>query len=267
MSALKSLLSNPSRPSTNDSPDRQQPRLLPPLPLLSSSPITPRNIPHALHIPRIPNTSHPLRPKPKVVKDAPVFTRSATRGPLRYPPHIYPADQPASSSSTSPPKTKTTAKGRTRSSTSLSSASSSTSALSAPTTPAPTLASYHTSFSLFPPQAEIGLYPRHIPYNSEKQVYLGATGRDFFEVYQYTFRIPSAAFGGVGKNGKGVVTDDDGSGTGTGTGDEEDVNMLKGQGQDQGKTYTMLWDYNTGLVRTTPLFKCCGYGKVSPSSS
>jgi hypothetical protein len=33
--------------------------------------------------------------------------------------------------------------------------------------------------------------------------------------------------------------------------------------QGEGKTYTMLWDYNTGLVRTTPLFKCCGYGKVS----
>jgi hypothetical protein len=27
-------------------------------------------------------------------------------------------------------------------------------------------------------------------------------------------------------------------------------------------TYTMLWDYNIGLVRTTPLFKCGNYSKV-----
>jgi hypothetical protein len=25
----------------------------------------------------------------------------------------------------------------------------------------------------------------------------------------------------------------------------------------------MMWDYNIGLVRTTPLFKCSGYSKVS----
>jgi hypothetical protein len=28
------------------------------------------------------------------------------------------------------------------------------------------------------------------------------------------------------------------------------------------KTYCMMWDYNIGLVRTTPLFKCSGYSKV-----
>lgn len=27
-------------------------------------------------------------------------------------------------------------------------------------------------------------------------------------------------------------------------------------------TYTMIWDYNIGLVRTTPLFKCGQYSKV-----
>lgn len=27
--------------------------------------------------------------------------------------------------------------------------------------------------------------------------------------------------------------------------------------------YAMLWDYNIGLVRTTPLFKCTGHSKVS----
>lgn len=28
------------------------------------------------------------------------------------------------------------------------------------------------------------------------------------------------------------------------------------------KKYTMMWDYNIGLVRTTPLFRCMGYSKV-----
>jgi len=27
--------------------------------------------------------------------------------------------------------------------------------------------------------------------------------------------------------------------------------------------YTVLWDYNIGLVRMTPFFKCCQYSKVS----
>jgi hypothetical protein len=29
--------------------------------------------------------------------------------------------------------------------------------------------------------------------------------------------------------------------------------------------YTMLWDYNIGLVRTTPLFKCTGHSKTTPA--
>ena len=28
------------------------------------------------------------------------------------------------------------------------------------------------------------------------------------------------------------------------------------------KTYTVMWDYNIGLVRITPFFKCCKYSKV-----
>lgn len=68
-------------------------------------------------------------------------------------------------------------------------------------------------------------------------MFVTATGRDFFEVFQYTFRVPGGA--GTGNGGDGAGGDDG-----------------------QGKNYAMLWDYNTGLVRTTPLFKCCGYGKV-----
>lgn len=26
--------------------------------------------------------------------------------------------------------------------------------------------------------------------------------------------------------------------------------------------YTVMWDYNVGLVRMTPFFKCCKYSKV-----
>lgn len=36
---------------------------------------------------------------------------------------------------------------------------------------------------------------------------------------------------------------------------------FKALGED--KVHTMMWDYNIGLVRTTPLFKCTGYSKVS----
>ncbi|OAL36446.1 hypothetical protein AYO20_04342 [Fonsecaea nubica] len=33
----------------------------------------------------------------------------------------------------------------------------------------------------------------------------------------------------------------------------------------ESNTYTMLWDYNIGLVRTTPLFKCGNYSKTTPA--
>ncbi|KOS18272.1 hypothetical protein ESCO_003066 [Escovopsis weberi] len=29
--------------------------------------------------------------------------------------------------------------------------------------------------------------------------------------------------------------------------------------------YTVMWDYNIGLVRMTPFFKCLGYAKTKPS--
>lgn len=32
---------------------------------------------------------------------------------------------------------------------------------------------------------------------------------------------------------------------------------------DEDKIYTVMWDYNIGLVRTTSLFKCNHYNKVS----
>lgn len=34
-----------------------------------------------------------------------------------------------------------------------------------------------------------------------------------------------------------------------------------------GQTYAVIWDYNVGLVRVTPFFKCCKYSKVCRRSS
>jgi hypothetical protein len=141
--------------------------------------------------PTPPTMANPLRytddtrRKPKICKDSPVFLRGSTRGELRYPPFEYSDD--------------TLVPGTDK-----------------------TLKEFHDELHLFP-RGSIGEYPRHIPYNSEKRVFLEKTGRDFFNVFQYQFRVP----------------------------------------WDEEKNYTMLWDYNTGLVRTTPLFKCCGFGKVS----
>ncbi|KAI9851615.1 MAG: hypothetical protein M1838_003209 [Thelocarpon superellum] len=77
--------------------------------------------------------------------------------------------------------------------------------------------------SLFP-LGQIKMYARHIPYNSDKKGFLEKTGRESFEVFQYTFKV-------VGEH----------------------------------KEYTVIWDYNIGLVRITPFFKCCKYSKTTPA--
>ena len=43
-----------------------------------------------------------------------------------------------------------------------------------------TLSAYHQQFDMFPME-DLGAYPRHIPYNSEKKLFQDKTGRDFFE--------------------------------------------------------------------------------------
>ncbi|EFW14699.1 hypothetical protein D8B26_000624 [Coccidioides posadasii str. Silveira] len=47
----------------------------------------------------------------------------------------------------------------------------------------------HREFEIHP-MGHITEFPRHIPYNSEKKSFLEKTGRESFEVFQYTFRIP-----------------------------------------------------------------------------
>ncbi|OJJ49063.1 hypothetical protein ASPZODRAFT_13801 [Penicilliopsis zonata CBS 506.65] len=123
----------------------------------------------------------PLKPrpkKPKVAKDAPIFTRGTVRGDLRYPPCEERDEE---------------------------------------------LAQMHREFQIHP-MGEIASFPRHIPYNSEKKSFQERTGRESFEVFQYTFKIPG----------------------------EE-------------KEWTVMWDYNIGLVRTTHLFKCNDYSKTTPA--
>ncbi|KAF2092183.1 DNA-binding domain of Mlu1-box binding protein MBP1 [Saccharata proteae CBS 121410] len=74
------------------------------------------------------------------------------------------------------------------------------------------------------PLGRIAEYYRHIPYNSEKKSFLAKTGREAFEVFQYTFKLP---------------------------------------GED--KEWVVMWDYNIGLVRITPFFKCRKYSKTTPA--
>ncbi|GME48700.1 putative apses transcription factor xbp1 protein [Neofusicoccum parvum] len=87
----------------------------------------------------------------------------------------------------------------------------------------PQLAAEHRKFQIYP-MGHIKDYPRHIPYNSEKKCFLTKTGREAFEVFQYTFKVP---------------------------GDDHE--------------YVVMWDYNIGLTRITPFFKCCKYSKTTPA--
>lgn len=65
----------------------------------------------------------------------------------------------------------------------------------------------------------------HIPYNSSKKDFFGKTGRESIDVLKYEFRSQ---------------TDPPGD-------------------------FTVMWDYDVGLVRITPFFKCLGYAKTKPS--
>ncbi|GAB7354986.1 hypothetical protein MBLNU459_g5598t1 [Dothideomycetes sp. NU459] len=86
----------------------------------------------------------------------------------------------------------------------------------------------HRRFCIYPSGGEEGLigdYVRHVPYSSDKKTFSGKTGRDAFELFQYTFCMP----------------------------DEPD------------KSYVVMWDYQVGLVRITPFFKACNFPKTTPN--
>ena len=90
------------------------------------------------------------------------------------------------------------------------------------------------------PLGKIQEYSRHIPYNSEKKSFLEKTGRESFEGKK---PYPSRP-----------VTSTDSS-------IAVFQYVFKVPGDD--KDYIVMWDYNIGLVRITPFFKCCKYSKVS----
>lgn len=95
------------------------------------------------------------------------------------------------------------------------------------------------------PLGKIQDYCRHIPYNSEKKNFLEKTGRESFEgmflSMQSLFlsdKLTRVGFSRAVFQYTFIVPGDD-------------------------KRYTVMWDYNVGLVRITPFFKCCKYSKVS----
>ncbi|OQO10064.1 hypothetical protein B0A48_04420 [Cryoendolithus antarcticus] len=95
------------------------------------------------------------------------------------------------------------------------------------------LTQQHERFYVFPSgQGDAGLireYVRHIPYSSEKKCFFDKTGREAFEVFQYTFSVP----------------------------DDPDR-----------RTHVVMWDYQIGLVRITPFFKSCkNFTKTTPAKA
>ena len=100
------------------------------------------------------------------------------------------------------------------------------------------IAAEHQKFQLYP-VGQIAEYRRHIPYNSEKKSFLEKTGRESFEgVY----------FDGVHDSKINKIPT---------------VYQYTFKMPDEEREYTVMWDYNVGLVRITPFFKCCQYAKVS----
>ena len=105
-------------------------------------------------------------------------------------------------------------------------------------------------YNVYPEPDQIHRYPRHIPYSSDKKRFFAKTGRESFEgvlrmstlcggergltiaAFQYKFHYTEPPA-------------DDGRRSHAGE-----------------KEWPVLWDYNTGLVRITPFFKCQNYGKV-----
>ncbi|KAI9890603.1 MAG: hypothetical protein M1814_003801 [Vezdaea aestivalis] len=153
--------------------------------------------------PRTPVTStfcprrpqHTSTPSTKLPKDAPLFTTTPTptRGPIRYPPHEQFGPSPLP----------------------------------------PDLLTQLERFSIFPLGSIATHGVRHIPYASDKKTFFDRTGREGFEVFQYTYALPPEL-------------------RATSTAPHKNE-------------YTVMWDYNIGLVRITPFFKSCGYSKTTPA--
>ncbi|CAN8102598.1 unnamed protein product [Discula destructiva] len=101
------------------------------------------------------------------------------------------------------------------------------------------------------PWGKIQEYCRHIPYNSGKKDFYEKTGRESFEgqyLLPLTIRedIPFVLDSMLTRYLHAVFQ-----------------YVFKVPGDDN--EYTVMWDYNVGLVRMTPFFKCCKYSKTQPA--
>lgn len=108
------------------------------------------------------------------------------------------------------------------------------------------------------PFGRIQEFCRHIPYNSGKKNFFDKTGRESFEGEQAEQKDAAHPKVGISarppppKHSPRVLDADLPHAVFQYTfkvpGDESE--------------YTVMWDYNVGLVRMTPFFKCCKYSKV-----
>ncbi|KAF5026854.1 hypothetical protein F66182_1049 [Fusarium sp. NRRL 66182] len=82
----------------------------------------------------------------------------------------------------------------------------------------------------------------HIPYNSGKKDFFEKTGRESFEGELLTIIRSLVA-------------------------DRTNLGVFKYEfvSPEDGVEYAVMWDYNVGLVRMTPFFKCRNYGKTMPA--
>lgn len=94
------------------------------------------------------------------------------------------------------------------------------------------------------PFGKIQEYCRHIPYNSGKKDFYEKTGRESFEGKHAWLQLTSS---------KKFELD---------TYDIDTVFQYVFRVPGDDSEYTVMWDYNVGLVRMTPFFKCCKYSKV-----
>jgi hypothetical protein len=104
------------------------------------------------------------------------------------------------------------------------------------------LAKEHERFQIFP-RGEIAQHCHHIPYSSDKKTFLSKTGRDAFE--------------GEWRH----------SCHGRRNADRAPVFQYTFKLPGEEREYVVMWDYNIGLVRITPFFKCCKYSKASSDLS
>ncbi|KAF2215661.1 hypothetical protein CERZMDRAFT_94063 [Cercospora zeae-maydis SCOH1-5] len=164
------------------------------------APPTPAYSPYAYSQEGTPRPETPTSPSPKrqkLVKDAAMFIRNQAQGVINYP-----------ASECSEEVDCLAARQRQE------------------------LAEQHLNFHVFPSgrggDGRIEDYARRIPYSSEKKDFLNKTGRDAFDVFQYTFVVPG------------------------------DLNR---------KEHVVMWDYRIGLVRITPFFKALKHTKTTPAKA